>query len=43
MRTKDHPLGQYATGCPPFDKEAYGGLWKEVQQKLAAKLARESS
>ncbi|MGH7129768.1 MAG: NADH:flavin oxidoreductase, partial [Planctomycetaceae bacterium] len=20
MRTKDHPLGQYATGCPPFDK-----------------------
>ena len=31
MRTKDHPLGQYATGCPPFDKEIYGPLWKEAQ------------
>jgi len=37
MRTKDHPLGQYATGCPPFDKEAYGEIWKEVQQKLASR------
>lgn len=37
MRTKDHPLGQYATGCPPFDKEAYGEIWKEVQAKIAAK------
>lgn len=37
MRTKDHPLGQYATGCPPFDKEAYGDLWKEVQEKIASK------
>ncbi|VTR91045.1 nadh:flavin oxidoreductase : NADH:flavin oxidoreductase OS=Planctomyces maris DSM 8797 GN=PM8797T_20134 PE=4 SV=1: Oxidored_FMN [Gemmata massiliana] len=32
MRAKQHPLGQYATGCPPFDKEAYGEIWKEVQQ-----------
>jgi 2,4-dienoyl-CoA reductase-like NADH-dependent reductase (Old Yellow Enzyme family) len=32
MRTKTHPLGQYPTGCPPFDKEAYGDVWKEVQQ-----------
>lgn len=31
MRAKDHPLGQYPTGCPPFDKEAYGEVWKEVQ------------
>jgi len=31
MRAKDHPLGQYPTGCPPFDKEAYGDVWKEVQ------------
>jgi len=38
MRAKDHPLGQYPTGCPPFDKEAYGDLWKEVQQlKVKAK------
>jgi len=42
MRTKDHPLGQYATGCPPFDKEAYGEIWKEVQAKLAAKAAPDS-
>ena len=32
MRTKDHPLGQYETGCPPFDKEVYGPLWKTVRQ-----------
>ena len=32
MRAKDHPLGQYPTGCPPFDKEAYGNVWKEVLQ-----------
>ena len=32
MRAKDHPLGQYPTGCPPFDKDAYGDIWKEVQQ-----------
>lgn len=33
MRTKDHPLGQYATGCPPFDKETYGPLWDEVKAR----------
>jgi 2,4-dienoyl-CoA reductase-like NADH-dependent reductase (Old Yellow Enzyme family) len=32
MRAKTHPLGQYPTGCPPFDKEAYGDVWKDVQQ-----------
>ena len=32
MRAKDHPLGQFPTGCPPFDKEAYGNVWKEVQE-----------
>ena len=32
MRAKQHPLGQYPTGCPPFDKEAYGDVWKEVQE-----------
>jgi 2,4-dienoyl-CoA reductase-like NADH-dependent reductase (Old Yellow Enzyme family) len=31
MRSKDHPLGQYATGCPPFDKEIYGPLWEEAK------------
>jgi 2,4-dienoyl-CoA reductase-like NADH-dependent reductase (Old Yellow Enzyme family) len=31
MRAKEHPLGQYPTGCPPFDKEAYADVWKESQ------------
>ena len=31
MRQKDHPLGQVPTGCPPFDKEAYGPIIKEVR------------
>lgn len=35
MRAKDHPLGQYPTGCPPFDKEGYAGVWQEVQQLRA--------
>lgn len=37
MRQKDHPMGQWPTGCPPFDKEVYGPLIKEVR---AAKRAR---
>jgi 2,4-dienoyl-CoA reductase-like NADH-dependent reductase (Old Yellow Enzyme family) len=28
MRAKHNELGQFATGCPPFDKEVYGPLWK---------------
>ena len=32
MRAKDHPMGQFPAGCPPFDKEAYNAIWKEVQQ-----------
>lgn len=31
MRSKHHPLGQFPTGCPPFDKAAYGPIWKEAQ------------
>lgn len=31
MRNKQHPLGQYPTGCPPFDKEVYGPIWKQAQ------------
>jgi 2,4-dienoyl-CoA reductase-like NADH-dependent reductase (Old Yellow Enzyme family) len=33
MRSKNHPLGQYPTGCPPFDKQVYGPLWKEIEDK----------
>jgi 2,4-dienoyl-CoA reductase-like NADH-dependent reductase (Old Yellow Enzyme family) len=32
MRSKHNDLGQFATGCPPFDKEAYGSIWQEAQQ-----------
>jgi 2,4-dienoyl-CoA reductase-like NADH-dependent reductase (Old Yellow Enzyme family) len=28
MRQKHHPLGQFPTGCPPFDKEVYGPIVK---------------
>ncbi len=31
MRRKDHPLGQWPTGCPPFDKEVYGPIIKECR------------
>ncbi|QDU81618.1 NADPH dehydrogenase [Polystyrenella longa] len=40
MRTKDHPLGQYPTGCPPFDKEVYDPIWKEAQEVRKAKEAK---
>ena len=32
MRQKHHPLGQYPTGCPPFDKEVYGPIIKEARE-----------
>lgn len=31
MRAKHNDLGQFATGCPPFDKEVYGPLWDEAR------------
>jgi hypothetical protein len=38
MRQKNHPLGQFPCGCPPFDKEGYGHIMKEaVHAKRAAK------
>lgn len=33
MRAKDHPLGQYPTGCPPFDREVYHDLYEEVKRQ----------
>jgi NADPH2 dehydrogenase len=33
MRSKDNELGQFATGCPPFDKETYGPLWDAARKK----------
>jgi 2,4-dienoyl-CoA reductase-like NADH-dependent reductase (Old Yellow Enzyme family) len=33
MRSKHNELGQFATGCPPFDKEIYGPIWEEAKRK----------
>jgi len=33
MRAKHNELGQFATGCPPFDKEVYGPLWQDAQHQ----------
>jgi 2,4-dienoyl-CoA reductase-like NADH-dependent reductase (Old Yellow Enzyme family) len=33
MRAKHNELGQFPTGCPPFDKEVYGPIWQEAQQR----------
>jgi 2,4-dienoyl-CoA reductase-like NADH-dependent reductase (Old Yellow Enzyme family) len=32
MRAKHNELGQFATGCPPFDKEVYGPLWDDASE-----------
>jgi 2,4-dienoyl-CoA reductase-like NADH-dependent reductase (Old Yellow Enzyme family) len=33
MRAKHNELGQFATGCPPFDKEVYGPIWDRAKKK----------
>jgi 2,4-dienoyl-CoA reductase-like NADH-dependent reductase (Old Yellow Enzyme family) len=33
MRAKHNEHGQFATGCPPFDKEVYGPLWEQAKKK----------
>lgn len=33
MRSKHNDMGQFATGCPPFDKEVYGPIWDEAKKK----------
>jgi NADPH2 dehydrogenase len=32
MRSKHNEQGQFATGCPPFDKEVYGPIWEEAKK-----------
>ncbi|MFN3323961.1 MAG: NADH:flavin oxidoreductase [Bryobacteraceae bacterium] len=39
MRQKDHPLGQWPTGCPPFDKEVYGPVMKQARDVQRSKAA----
>lgn len=31
MRSKHNELGQFATGCPPFDKQVYGPIWDQAR------------
>ncbi len=33
MRSKDDPLNQTPTGCPPFDREVYGPIWKDASER----------
>ncbi len=33
MRSKHNELGQFATGCPPFDKEAYAAIWEQAKAR----------
>ncbi|GAC1469347.1 MAG: NADH:flavin oxidoreductase [Isosphaeraceae bacterium] len=33
MRAKHHPLGQFPSGCPPFDKEVYGPIWEQAKPR----------
>jgi NADPH2 dehydrogenase len=35
MRAKHNELGQFATGCPPFDKQVYGPIWEEAKRTAA--------
>ena len=37
MRQKNHPLGQFPTGCPPFDKEGYGEVIKLARHAVRVK------
>ncbi len=36
MRQKNHPLGQFPTGCVPYDKEVYGPVMKDAREAKRA-------
>jgi NADPH2 dehydrogenase len=38
MRSKHNALGQFATGCPPFDKGVYGPIWEEAKRTSPSPL-----
>ena len=42
MRSKHNALGQFATGCPPFDKDVYGPIWEEANAKATRERPRPS-
>ncbi len=39
MRQKHNELGQFPSGCPPYDKEVYGPIIKEARELLRIKNA----
>jgi 2,4-dienoyl-CoA reductase-like NADH-dependent reductase (Old Yellow Enzyme family) len=41
MRSKHNEQGQFATGCPPFDKEVYGPFWDEAKKGWGMQESRE--
>lgn len=43
MRSKHNEMGQFATGCPPFDKEVYGPIWEEAQRTGSSMRSGEPS
>jgi hypothetical protein len=36
---KESSARTVSDGCPPFDKETYGPLWKDAESKLPATIA----
>ncbi|HEX8711350.1 MAG TPA: hypothetical protein VF730_05715 [Terracidiphilus sp.] len=40
MRSKNNELGQFPTGCPPFDKEGYGEIMKQARAANRAAAAK---
>ena len=40
MRQKHNEYGQFASGCPPYDKEVYGPLIKEARELLRIQAAK---
>jgi NADPH2 dehydrogenase len=40
MRSKHNEMGQFPTGCPPFDKEVYGPIWNKAKKGQAPEKSR---
>jgi 2,4-dienoyl-CoA reductase-like NADH-dependent reductase (Old Yellow Enzyme family) len=40
MRQKNHPMHQFPTGCPPFDKAVYGPIVKQAREAKRAADAK---
>jgi len=40
MKQKNHPLGQFPAGCPPFDREGYGSVIKAARETARTGLTK---